>query len=151
MKSRVVLFACCALFAFAGCQVNPLTVEPQISSLTLEPDSIRITLGTEDTAFFKFNFTDGDADPSEIFLRDTLGTDTSWQKYAFPELPSEVADPELGLRGRAILPIPATFPLLQRDTSIARDTAQFQIYIRDRKGNVSNKLTTNNRLILINR
>lgn len=100
----------------------------------------------EDTILIRFGFADGDADLGEnpdsadLFLKSSW--DSTWQEIYFPtDIPGNIKDPEKGLEGAATLKILGAFYVL--DTLHPNgDTINFEFYIRDNAGHLSNHITT---------
>ena len=156
MKRCVALFL--ALFVvFTACKkksgISPI---PSIAFISMTPDSLKEG-ASEDTAYITFNLTDGDADlgnkdPAsgdfDIYIKDSRAD--TFVGYAFPEIAQDVEDPSKGLTGTCVYKILGALTYCRQDTVhlSTRDTAHFELYIKDRAGNMSNHITTPDLYIL---
>jgi len=128
---------------------------PSIGFISMEPDSIHQG-SSEDTVYIKFSIKDGDADlgnrdPSstefDIYVKDAR-YDT-FQGYFFPEIAPAVEDPNKGLTGSCIFKILGALLYVRDDTVHMKygDTTNFTLYIKDRAGNTSNEIKTQDLII----
>lgn len=134
----------------AGCKKkntgNPV---PEITFLNMTPQSLRGG-SSEDTLFLSFRFYDGDGDLGnpytggqyDIYMTDSR--DSLETGYYFPEIPDEYKDPYSGMKGTTTLILPGTFILPRQDSIHLEqgDTLHYEVYIKDRAGNESNRFTT---------
>jgi len=113
-----------------------------------------------DTLTIFFSFTDGDGDLSsadsiDIFLLDSRFPSLQ-TPYKFPLIPTEGT--ENGIKGEVSIRIPNSIPgsiccidngfACPPISSIAVDTFSYEIQIRDRAGNFSNKIRTEELTVL---
>jgi hypothetical protein len=139
------------LFAVACKKKNNLSKIPQISFLEMLPDSIKAG-SSADTLFIYFDFKDGDADlgnkdPNgkdyDIYFNDKR-FDTGYQGYFFPSIDASIEDASLGISGTGVFKMLAA-NIAPRTDSIHKnfgDTTYYEIYIKDRAGNISNHINT---------
>lgn len=152
-----------ALFLVTGivaCKKNTNSVIPEISFISLAPDSIHGG-SFKDTAFLAFGFRDGDGDlgndPAlgmyDVFLRDSRYTqDTSYinSRFFFPTIPDDARDPVNGLEGKGIIALRAVYITPRQDTlhKLHGDTLTYQMWVVDRAGHVSDTIKTSPLYIL---
>jgi len=115
------------------------------------PDSIKAG-SSADTLFIYFDFKDGDADlgnkdPNgkdyDIYFNDKR-FDSGYQGYFFPSIDPGIEDASLGISGTGVFKMLAA-NIAPRGDSIHKnfgDTTYYEIYIKDRAGNMSNHITT---------
>lgn len=138
-------------FLFAACQKSGKNSPyPQISFKYLTPDSVKAGLFS-DTAYFAFDFYDGDGDigtsdrSTTIYMIDSR--DSSLRRYPFPYLSDpEAHDPNKGTEGSCLVILQGA-TLIPRPDSLHTnfgDTVRFSTYIIDDAGNESNRFTTPN-------
>jgi hypothetical protein len=117
---------------------------PSIEFTSLTNDTV--TAGnSDDSVGIAFKFKDGDADigndlsseKPDIFLVSTKFPDTL--KYNFPPIPDEFKDPAKGIEGNALVAIKAAILLL--DSANVEETVHFDLFIKDKAGNVSNTIS----------
>lgn len=144
------LFFAGAAAVFAACKpADPLSPIPSIAFVSMEPRTVQAA-SSEDKVFLKFNFFDGDADlsvgsastASDVFLIDSR--DSSVREMLLPNIEDAMRDPVNGMMGDATLTLEAAL-LLPRNDSLhlaTGDTLRYEVYIRDRAGNESNRFTT---------
>ncbi|HRI58874.1 MAG TPA: hypothetical protein PK228_04105 [Saprospiraceae bacterium] len=132
--------------------------EPVIEFVSLSKNVMRQTKLGPDTVLVMFNFTDGDGDlgsqdnEPNIFIED--GRDSFLKDpYAIPYIEPQGAGN--GISGMITIALPTTcciypdingikFPPCDTSKNAPQqlDTVFYRIYIKDRAGNVSNKITT---------
>lgn len=147
---RPLLALLCAA-ALAGCNKDdsPLSTTPSIAFESLDPRTVKAA-SSEDTLFLTFRFSDGDADLGvgldasgqyDVFLTDSR--DSVVNQYLFPEIDDALRDPAKGMTGTATIIIQAAL-LRPRDSLHAAlgDTLQYEVYVKDRAGNESNRFMT---------
>ncbi len=120
---------------------------PKITFQSLVPNTVK-SGSSRDTIGISFKFEDGDADLGndrgsanfDIFLTDIRDT-TQVFKYFLPEIPEQMKDPSKGLEGSATVVLQAAFLVLD---SLHKngDTLHYELYIKDKAGNESNRLIT---------
>lgn len=131
---------------FSSCHKNGLSNIPNISSLSLHPNTIKAG-SSEDTVFIFFHLQDGDADlgndPNgtnyDIYLTDSR--DGSVQGMFFPSIDTRIEDPNRGIEGTCTIKLLAA-NLLPRPDHPNGDTLHYDVYIKDRAQHSSNHLTT---------
>ena len=148
-----------ALFAVVllatACSKPPeYPVEPEIEFLRLDHDTIRQGTGLQDSIWVTLGFTDGDGDigyendgPVNLFLTD-LRKNVAADNFRIPLIPELGANN--GLQGEIMFKLfqtccifPDGIPLpCQPSTEYPFDTVQYEIYMVDRAGNESNRVTT---------
>lgn len=125
---------------------NKMSNIPEITFLSVVPNSVR-SGNSEDSITISFKFKDGDADlgndPNspqfDIYMTDNR--DSQPYNYHLPFIPEEIKDPAKGFEGIATVVVPAAFLIL--DTLHQEgDTFNFDIYMKDRAQNESNRITT---------
>ncbi|MBL7713704.1 MAG: hypothetical protein JNL13_14615 [Chitinophagaceae bacterium] len=119
---------------------------PKIQFTGLSGNTIKA--GSNQVIYINFNFSDGNGDlgnkPSsgnyDIYTKDSRD-DSSEVNYFFPQdLPGNV-EPGQEMSGVCNLGLLGAFVLL-RPSHPDRDTVRYEIYIKDRAGNESNRFTT---------
>ena len=150
MKRCLALFLS-LLFVFTACKKhNSTSPVPEITFETMTPDSIKQG-ASEDTVYIKFHLADGDADlgnrdPAstdyDIYIKDNR-TD-SFVGYFFPEIAQNVENAANGITGTCTFKLLGALIYCRQDTLhlLNGDTTHFELYIKDRAGNVSNHITT---------
>ena len=126
--------------------------EPHIEFQGLSPQVIRAGSG-EDTLFISFDFKDGDADLGndaasgnyDIFMKDER--DATEYTFFFPKISDEVRNPDKGMQGTCTFYLLGAFITLRPDHP-ERDTTSYSLYIKDRAGNQSNTIYTDNVYII---
>jgi len=143
-----IVLAALFLFLLAACsKTNNISKIPQISALSLFPDSIKAG-SSQDTVYLQFHFRDGDADigndPNgtnyDIFVIDSRHNDTTG--YFFPPITNAIKDPSVGLEGDCTVIILAA--LIPVDSTKQLDTLHYTVYMQDQALHHSNVLTTTN-------
>jgi hypothetical protein len=145
MRSYIAILAI-TVFLFASCSKNNLSKIPQISSLTITPDSIKAG-SSRDTVYLKFHIVDGDGNLGndhnstnyDIYLIDNR--DSSVTGYFFPYIPSQVTSDGNGIEGDCIVKLLAAF-IVPRANHPNGDTVHYEVYVKDQAQNESNHLTT---------
>ncbi len=137
--------------------VNPpdFPSEPEIEFISITPSVYfqKIAGNPDDTIAIKFSFKDGEGDigfdnndPKDIFVYDNR--DDFRRLFSFPVIPDEGSGN--GIKGEATILIvdqvcciypDGSTPCL-RNSRFPRDTISFSIEVRDREGNMSNRITT---------
>lgn len=118
---------------------------PVISYTGLSGNQIKA--GSNQKIILEFSFSDGDGDlgntPSsgnfDIYTTDSR--DTAPINYFFPKDMPKAVNTQLGISGICTLAIEGEFLLLRPDRP-AGDTVKYEVYIKDRAGNESNRFTT---------
>jgi len=118
---------------------------PKINFTELSGNVLKV--GSNQYLNVNFNFSDKDGDlgvsPSsgdfDIYTIDNR--DTTFINYFFPKDLNQYIDPTHGVTGQCALGIQAAFLTLRPDR-LDGDTVRFEIYIRDKAGNESNRFTT---------
>lgn len=127
---------------------------PSISFIGMSKDSLMQGVFEEDSLRLRFSFEDGDGDigrenntpENNVFLLDTR-TGQLDNSFGIPFIPQQGSSN--GIEGTVELVIYSTcciFPNgqdpCQTDPNFPYDTLQYEIYIVDRAGNESNRITT---------
>lgn len=146
------------IILMAGCVSRPeFPIEPAIEFISMEGNQMVQNSFNTDSIRVTFSFTDGDGDLGDkdslnIFIRDNRDQFIA-SKYRLPELPPEGA--QRGIRGEITVTIyttcciyPDGTPPCEPSNKYPTDTLQYEIFIRDRAGNVSNTITTDPIIIL---
>lgn len=147
---------------FAACVQPPeYPIEPVIEYLNISKTSMVQGSGEEDFLFVTISFTDGDGDlgffqegsnqvETDLFVRDLRFEDVT-EKFTIPFIPELGSNN--GISGEisfrlfttcCIFPdwvTDASFPC-DPSTQYPADTIQYEVYIRDRAGNESNRVLT---------
>ncbi|MCD6062660.1 MAG: hypothetical protein K0R82_571 [Flavipsychrobacter sp.] len=159
MRGYLAILALTLLIAASSCSKNNSDSKaPQIAFIGMQPNTVRSGSG-EDTVFIAFNITDANADIGnpqtqapdsfDIYLIDSRGaadttnivTDTI--KLYFPEIPGEAVPPGKPLEGMSMISLLAAKYLYSREDSLrTRDTVRFEVFVKDKAMNVSNRFTT---------
>ncbi len=155
-----------SLLLLAGCADPPnYPIEPEIEYISTSPTTV-VQAGrnaTADTVRIRFSFTDGDGDlgfednePKDIILTDSR--DGLTQEFSFPVIPEQGVGN--GISGEATVLIvnnasagfcctfPNGAPPCTPSEMFPTDTVSFTLQIRDRAGNLSNKVQTERITIL---
>lgn len=156
MKINILLFIV-FLTAFTACISPPdYPIEPKITFQNLSKNTMRQgELGTEDSLFVTFSFTDGDGDLGtpdvdkdtsrilNVFLTDKR-TNTPAERFRLPYIPEQGAGN--GISGDIRLLLFTTccnvLPPCEASTTKPIDTLVYEIYIKDRAGHESNRIQT---------
>lgn len=143
----VIIGATFFLLLAAGCNKENKNKSkiPAIKYIGISGDSIKS--GSNEIVQVVFNFSDGDGDlgnkPSsgkyDIYTTDSR--DTSKINYYFPQGLTGNIDPTQGISGTCTLSLEAAFILLRPERPQG-DTVRYEIYIKDKAGNESNRFTT---------
>lgn len=141
-----------------GCITKPdFPVEPVIEFVSMNDNQMVQNSFNTDSILVTFSFTDGDGDLGDndslnIFIRDNRDQFIA-SKYRLPELPPEGA--QRGIQGKITVTIyttcciyPDGTPPCEPSLDYPTDTLRYEIYIRDRAGNVSNTIETDPIIIL---
>lgn len=124
-------------------------LEPQIEFVSLSKNIMQQGTSSQvDSLVLVFSFTDGDGDVgSESIVVIDNRTGNNHALFNFPDIPPQGKDN--GISGEVELDFPTTccivpnqFIACERSTDYPRDTVTFDIYIKDRAGNESNRITT---------
>jgi hypothetical protein len=166
-KLRFLLFTGCTALAASCSRIPEFPVEPIIEYKGISQNTIEQSRGggiALDTIEIRFSFTDGDGDLGSkdsvnIFLQDSR--DGSIQLFKVNPIPKLGAGD--GLRGEIKIlmtnsvvtgyfccTFPNTFLTCLPSKQHPTDTLSYQIFIRDRAGNISNKIRTEKITILCN-
>ncbi len=156
MSIRYFIYSILLTSAFAACISPPeYPKEPQIKFLGLSKNTMRQgQLGNEDSLFVTFSFTDGDGDLGtkgqanrdsvNIFLTDKRTNTPAEERFRMPLVPEQGA--ANGISGEIRLLLFTTccnvLPPCEPSTTKPIDTLVYEIYIKDRAGNSSNKIQT---------
>lgn len=151
------------LFSFVltgiqSCITRPdFPIEPKIEFLSMDRNQMVQNSFNTDSLRVTFSFTDGDGDLGDmdslnIFIRDNRDQFLA-SKYRLPELPAEGA--KRGIRGKITVTIYTTCCIFPDGTppcdispNYQTDTLRYEIFIRDRAGNISNTIETDPIIIL---
>ncbi|NCX94992.1 MAG: hypothetical protein EBX41_01035 [Chitinophagia bacterium] len=132
--------------AFVGCEKNNLSEVPVIYLTDYAPKGVFKL--NKDTAYYVFNFTDGDADIlsndtfSAIYISDSRFD--SFIRYDFPYIDDAIRDPKKGFKGTCLFYItPSPVPRPDSLHIATGDTLQYEFYITDKAGHQSNHIITN--------
>lgn len=142
------------VLGFSAC-INPpdYPVEPVISFDSMTKNTMnQDILGLRDSTFVFIKFTDGDGDlgadnnSTSLFLIDTRQPNAEVTGYAIPKIPEEGSGN--GINGRIRIKLytscciyPDGFPACQPYAAYPTDTLVYQLYIKDRAGNESNRIS----------
>lgn len=144
----IALLLVFVLFAACNKQTANRNNPPQITLLSTTPG--QIANGGNDTIRIAFEFFDQDGDvgsvgslnePTNIFFFQTYDSTTG--ESLLPVIPPEFQDPDAGIKGVASISIPTVFFTLDSAHLQTGDTFFFEIKIKDRAGNESNTIRTN--------
>jgi hypothetical protein len=148
VRSIVIGFTAFTALGLASCKKEKSASRtiPEIKLVGLSGNTIKA--GSNQVIYINFSFSDGNGDlgnkPSsgnyDIYTKDSRD-DTTEINYFFPQdLPDNV-EPGVGVAGTCNLGILAAFVFLRPDHP-DRDTVRYEVYIKDRAGNESNRFTT---------
>ena len=146
--TRIAIILLAAAF-FTGCFNEPdYPVEPQIGFLEVSSTSDPILALTSDV-YVRFSFQDGDGDLGRIsdddttqnmFVVDLRNGFVNSLSYSIPPIPKKGSSPatkgDISFNFRNSLFCDPLEPGKQIDT------VQYEIYVKDRAGNISNTITT---------
>ncbi len=124
--------------------------EPKIEFISLSKSTLKQgELGNEDSLFVNFSFTDGDGDLGsqdsfDVFFID-LRDNTEAERFRLPKIPEKGSGN--GVIGTAKLTLPTTccrgiLPPCKPSRLKPVDTLVYEFYVRDRAGNLSNRVKT---------
>lgn len=142
-------------YVFEGC-INPpsFAEEPKIEFARLSKDTIRQGLFQEDSLFVYFTFEDGDGDlgrtqdddENNVFFIDTR-TGTQDNSFGIPFIPQQGSSN--GIEGTVEILLFSTCCIYDQGPDPCTpnpqqpyDEVSYEIYIVDRAGNESNRITT---------
>lgn len=161
MKLRILLFA--LLLGLGSCTQPPeYPIEPVVEYLRMSKNTMVQGSGTQDETWVTIGFTDGDGDigffkpgsstevETDLFLRD-MRLNAVTEKFVIPFVPELGA--ANGISGEitfrlyttcCIFPewVPGQPAPCDKSPSYLVDTVRYEIYIRDRAGNESNRIQT---------
>lgn len=158
--NHYILFGVLIFFAatISSCITKPdFPLEPVIEFISMDDNQMVQNSFNTDSIRVTFSFTDGDGDLGDndslnIFIRDNRDQFIA-SKYRLPELPPEGA--QRGIRGKITVTIyttccifPDGTPPCEPSLVYPTDTLRYEIYIRDRAGNVSNVIETDPIIVL---
>lgn len=165
-KTSVIILSTLLVLIVSNCIQPPnYPDEPEIGFMSLNKSEIAQgnTGALADTLAVTFSYTDGDGDLGfdgdsiDVFLTDSR--DGFVNKFKLPVIPDQGTGN--GISGEITLRIPnkpfnicCTFPngatACQPNTEFPTDTVSYMIQIKDRAGNLSNKVQTETLTILCN-
>ena len=137
-----------ALLGLVACKKeNKLPKVPHISSLSVGPTTVK-QCSNKDSIAITFRIQDGDADlgveqapgSNDIYMTSSNPAMPDFNGY-LPDIPEEMKDPDKGFEGTATVIVSAAFLPIE-DSLRNADTFHYEIYIKDRAGNESNRLIT---------
>lgn len=145
--TQITVLALAALM-FGCARSTNSSKTPAITLNGVSPNEIRQGSQTEEV-ILQLSVKDGDADlitdgttPS-LYLKDLRFPTTQPGGYVLPQIDNIFLNPEIGFEGNIVLPLPGTrFIFRDEDTARIKDTIQFEIYLKDKAGNISNTVTT---------
>lgn len=143
------LTAVALLTLFAACsKVNDGDKTPKINLIGVSKsevkqgssnDTVRISIQVNDANADLYN----DGETESIFIKDSRYPAKDAVGYVAPQVDEAFLDPAYGFEGGYFIDLPAAF-LIFKDTfnNRLRDTLQYEMYIKDKAGNESNRVTT---------
>lgn len=152
--SKVGLLVVLAITGWRCLDAPNFPDEPRIQFISLSKDTLQQGIFMQDSLTVRFHFEDGDGDigrgdqepENNIFFIDER-TGTLDNTFAIPAIPSEGAGN--GVEGEVKIVLFSTCCIYNDGTdpcmphpSIAFDTVQYRIYIKDRAGHQSNEILT---------
>lgn len=145
----ISLFAILTLLLISCNKNNNKSNIPELEFIDLSETKIKA--GDNGNLYIRCSFKDKDGDipfgSLNLFLRDSR--DTVWTPYLFPSNKDYVA-PSNGLAGTILISYQKAFLLLRNDSlHMQSDTLHWDIYMKDKKGNVSNTVTTTSLILEI--
>ena len=152
---RIIIVAPFILAVFIGCSNPPdYPNEPVISFESISKDTLRQSDLNTDSLFVRISYTDGDGDlgfsssdtNQSIFVTD-VRTGFIQDRYKLPEIPDQgTANGIFGtitfLMYTTCCIFPQGIPPCSTPAAYPVDTVQYEIYIIDQAGHVSNKIKT---------
>ncbi|RYD57176.1 MAG: hypothetical protein EOP56_10275 [Sphingobacteriales bacterium] len=148
MNRHLLIIALFALLGFAACQKDEAgNTPPSIDNLVASPNTVR-NGDPRDTVYVTFKVTDQNGDLGndpykkefDVYLKDSRdGNETG---FPFPEIPKDLQDARKGITAFATIKINAGLFLQLRQDRPDGDTMYYEVYVKDRAGNISNKLST---------
>lgn len=141
----VILFS---IIGLAACQKEKAgNTPPSISDLAISPNTVN-NGDARDTVFVTFKVTDRNGDLGndpykkqfDVFLKDSR--DHNETGFPFPEIPKDIQSSGKGITAFATVKINAGLFLQLRQDRPEGDTLYYEVYVKDRAGNMSNKLST---------
>lgn len=137
-----LLFAILVIMFFSCNKKHKYSNIPKLTFKNMSEDVF--VAGVDKTIYIWFLFEDGDGnigfDTPNLFMKDNR--DTVWSPFTIPVIP-EKFNPESGLKGVLQIKYNAAYLLLRQDSlHTEKDTLTFDIYMKDKAGNVSNTITT---------
>jgi hypothetical protein len=142
------LFGCLVtLVLLAACtKNNDRDAKPKIRLEGVSPS--RIVQGSADTVLIALHIEDGDADlyndnqTQWIYVKDTARFPQSDPTtYLPPAVPDVLMNPANGFSGLYTIKLPGAFLTIE-DTSLMEETMAYEIFIKDKAGNESNRVYT---------
>ena len=163
MKSTII-YSFLFILLISACTNPPdYPTEPIIEFSHLSKNTMVQSFNNSDTVYMTVSFTDGDGDLGtqddslDIFLTDTR-LDAGPLKYKLPFVPLQGTGN--GISGDITVLLPATCCIFPNniappcDNSVSdlypTDTMTYEVFIRDRAGNESNRIETDEIIILCN-
>lgn len=153
MKQWMAIIALLAILS-ACSKVNDGDKTPKIKSIAISKGQVKQGSGT-DTVRVSISVADANADlyndgqTPGIFIKDSRYPNEAPKGFAAPEIDKALMDPAYGFEGTYYVDMSAAF-LIFKDTlnSREKDTLQYEIYVKDKAGNESNKAITGNIIII---
>lgn len=148
MNRHLLIIILVSLIGFAACKKeNAASAPPNISDLAVSPNIVR-SGDSKDTVFVTFKVSDNNGDLGndpykkefDVFLKDSR--DNNETGFPFPEIPSELKDASKGITAFVTIKINAGLFLQLRQDRPDGDTLYYELYVKDRAGNMSNKLSS---------
>lgn len=152
MKLTYLLFVIFMTMGLNACIKPPdFSDIPSIEFISLTKNSMLQSSFQLDSLWINFSFTDGDGDLGDldsfnVFLKDNRDGFIA-SKYTIPVIPEEASGN--GIKGDISLLLYTTccyysngFPPCEPNLAEPTDTLTYDIYIKDRAGNLSNIITT---------
>jgi hypothetical protein len=148
MNRHLLIVLLFSIIGFTACQKeNAGNTPPSITDLTISPNMVN-NGDPRDTVFVTFKVMDRNGDLGndpykkqfDVFLKDSR--DHNETGFPFPEIPADLKDASKGITAFATVKINAGLFLQLRQDRPEGDTLYYELYVKDRAGNMSNKLST---------
>lgn len=136
------------LITVAACKKSDVAIEkPDLDFVTLSPATVN-SGNLKDTVLISLRYTiaasgiGAGATPTEVFFKDSRDSN-SLNRLPFPDdLAGNLPESEQNISGAITVKIPASLYLVLRPDRPDGDTLRYEMYLRDKNGVQSNKITT---------
>lgn len=147
MKKYPILILILLASATACKKPEDALEKPEIAFISMSP-SVVASGNLKDTVLISLRYSIASSGiglgptPTEIYFKDSRDSN-SLNRLPFPdEVSAELPETENNIRGNISVKIPASLYLVLRPERPDGDTVRYQMYLRDKNGLESNKITT---------